>query len=108
MYINIKFLLIVTKLQNHIKFKDSFYKDILDIYGISQDPNTKEYILVMRYANDGSLTNYISKKFKNLKWEDKIKILYGIILGLNFIHQEQLVHQDLHSGNIFHFDKLPQ
>jgi hypothetical protein len=45
----------------------------------------------MRYANDGSLTDYITKEFKNLKWKDKIKILYSIISGLNIIHQEKLV-----------------
>src|SRR5690348_2339103 len=91
-----------------MKFKSPNYKGIVDIYGISQDPNTKEYILVMRYANDGSLTDYITKKFKNLKWKDKIKTLYGIIFGLNNIHQEKLVHGDFHSGNILHSDELPQ
>src|SRR5437763_15744867 len=96
------------KLQCYIKFKSPYYKGILDIYGISQDPNTKEYILVMRYANNGSLTDYITKNFKNLKWKDKIKILYNIILGLNIIHQEKLVHHDLHSGNILYFDSLHQ
>src|SRR3954463_15220446 len=97
------FLLIFIKLQNHLKFKSPYYKGILDIYGISQDPNTKEYILVMRYANNGSLKDYITKKFKDLKWKDKIEILHSIILGLNTIHQEQLVHRDLHCGNILHF-----
>ena len=62
----------------------------------------------MRYANDGSLTDYITKEFKNLKWKDKIEILYSIISGLNIIHQEKLVHRDFHSGNILHSDNLPQ
>ena len=101
-------MLIFIKLQNHIKFKGPYYKGVLDIYGISQDPNTKEYILVMRYANDGSLTDYITKEFKYLKWKDKIEILYSIMAGLNIIHQEKLVHCDFHSGNILHFEWLPQ
>src|SRR5437763_11028297 len=104
----IKFLLIYIKLQYYIKFKSPYYKGILDIYGISRDPNTKEYILVMRYADNGSLRDCINKMFKNLKWKDKIRILYNIILGLNNIHQEQLIHHDLHSGNILHFQWLPQ
>ena len=62
----------------------------------------------MRYANNGSLRDYITKSFKKLKWKDKIEILYNIISGLNIIHQEQLVHHDLHSGNILHFFWLPQ
>src|SRR5439155_13467226 len=104
----IKFLLIYIKLRYYIKFKSPYYKGILDIYGISQDPDTKEYILVMRYANDGSLTNYITKRFKDLKWKDKIRILYSIISGLNIIHQEKLVHHDFHSGNILHSNMLPR
>src|SRR5207247_3920847 len=107
-YILIKFLSIYIKLQYYIKFKSPHYKGILDIYGVSQDPNTKEYILVMRYANDGSLTDYITKKFKNLEWRHKIEILYSIISGLNIIHQEKLVHRDLHSGNILHSVAIPQ
>src|SRR6185369_2133112 len=103
----IKFLLIFLKLQNHIKFKSPFYKGVLDIYGISQDPNTKEYILIMRYARDGSLRDYLTKNFKDLKWKDKIRMLYNIILGLNNIHQEQLMHHDLHSVNILHSRWLP-
>ena len=66
-WIYVDFLLIFIKLQNHIKFKSPYYKGVLDIYGISQDPNTKEHILVMRYANNGSLRDYIIKSFKILK-----------------------------------------
>src|SRR5438876_3502214 len=102
------FLLIFIKLQNHLKFKSPYYKGVLDIYGISQDPNTKEYILVMRYADDGSLTDYITKEFEKLKWKNKIRILHSIISGLNIIHQEKLVHRDFHSGNILHSNNLPR
>ena len=62
----------------------------------------------MRYANNGNLGDYLTKEFKKLKWKNKIEILYNVILGLKIIHQEQLVHHDLHSGNILHSDRLPQ
>src|SRR6266511_1245136 len=62
----------------------------------------------MRYANNGSLADYVTKNFKNLKWKYKIRILYSITSGLNIIHQEQLIHHDLHSGNILHFSNLSQ
>ena len=62
----------------------------------------------MRYADDGSLGDYITNNFKDLKWKGKIEILYRIISGLNNIHQEQLVHHDFHSGNILHFQWLPE
>ena len=62
----------------------------------------------MRYAIDGSLTNYITNDFKRLKWKDKIKMLHNIVLGLNIIHQKGLMHCDLHSGNILHLENLRQ
>ena len=79
---------------------------IIHIYGLTQDPITKEYIFVMDYMEDGSLQNYLTKDFKNLRWVDKISILYDIIEGLKNIHEKEIIHHDLHSGNILQFDKL--
>ena len=46
-----------------MKFHDR--SDIIHIYGLAQDPITKEYIFVMDYIKDGSLQNYLTKDFKN-------------------------------------------
>ena len=54
----------------------------------------------MEYMENGSLQNYLTKDFKNLKWNDKIKILYYIIKGLKDIHEKEIIHHDFHSGNI--------
>ncbi|UZO00563.1 uncharacterized protein OCT59_011686 [Rhizophagus irregularis] len=95
-------------------------------YGISQDPDTKEYIMVMQYANKGSLRNYLNEKNKkiyneykknkyyetnldlNLQiWGYKVGILRNISIGLRRIHDKGLIHRDLHSGNIECFDANP-
>ena len=76
---------------------------IIHIYGSTQDPITKEYIFVMDYIENGSLQDYLTKHFKNLKWDDKTDILYSIINGLKNIHKEEIIHRDLHSGNILQF-----
>src|SRR5688572_2817190 len=81
-----------------MKFHDK--DDIILIYGLTQDPITKEYIFVMEYMEDGSLQNYLTKDFKNLKWENKIEILEQIIKGLKDIHEKGIIHHDFHSGNI--------
>src|SRR4051812_6500356 len=80
--------------------------EFVNIFGISQDPDTKGYILVMRYAKKGSFKNYIQSNY--IKWNDKIQILYDLISGLSKFHQERLMHCDLHSGNILYFKYLPQ
>ena len=55
----------------------------------------------MYYFKNGNLHNYLAKEFKNLKWKNKIGILLDIINGLKEIHEQNIIHHNLHSGNIF-------
>ncbi|GBC28677.2 kinase-like domain-containing protein [Rhizophagus irregularis DAOM 181602=DAOM 197198] len=73
---------------------------IITCYGITQDPITKEYMLVMDYANGGNLHDYLQKNFINITWKKKINILWEIINGLQHIHDNNIIHRDFHSGNI--------
>src|SRR6185503_10567008 len=72
----------------------------LKIYGVTQDPETKEYMIVMQYANNGSLLSYLGKYINKLTWKDKLRHLKIIANYLNTIHNCGLVHCDLHGGNI--------
>uniref|UniRef100_U9UBQ0 Protein kinase domain-containing protein n=1 Tax=Rhizophagus irregularis (strain DAOM 181602 / DAOM 197198 / MUCL 43194) TaxID=747089 RepID=U9UBQ0_RHIID len=76
--------------------------NILKIYGISQNPNTEEYVIVLHYANGGDFNNWISvnENFKYFSWEKKLGTLYFIACGLKKIHEKQMVHHDFHTGNI--------
>src|SRR6266498_2934359 len=73
---------------------------ILPCYGISQDPQTNNYILVMQYASEGNLRNYLSTSFARFDWWKKVNMLRDIVIGLQSIHNVGLVHHDFHSGNI--------
>ncbi|PKC66048.1 hypothetical protein RhiirA1_460253 [Rhizophagus irregularis] len=73
---------------------------IIKVYGITQDLNTKDYMLIMEYANGGDLHKYLQKKFRNITWNTKLHILWKISEGLNAIHKKNFVHRDFHSGNI--------
>jgi serine/threonine protein kinase len=74
--------------------------DIIEIFGISQDPDTKDYVMVLQYANGGDLNNWINNSYKDFDWLSKINILIRIIMGLKTIHQKQIIHRDFHPGNI--------
>ncbi|GBC11175.1 kinase-like domain-containing protein [Rhizophagus irregularis DAOM 181602=DAOM 197198] len=76
---------------------------IVRFYGITQDPETKNYMMVLNYAEDGSLRNYLDKEYNKLNWDKKIVHLRYIIDGLKCIHEKELVHRDLHIGNILKF-----
>ena len=76
---------------------------ITRFYGISQDPETKNYIMVLEYAKNGSLRNYLDTNYDKLNWETKLYNLCNIAYGLNDIHGKELIHRDLHIGNILSF-----
>lgn len=82
-------------------------------YGISQDPKTKDYIMVMKYFQHGSLRNYLTsdelepdyvRGYRRLLVA-KLEQLESLALELSFIHGLGLVHRDLHSGNILGYEK---
>jgi len=73
-------------------------------YGISQD-KAGNYIMVMKYMQEGNLREYLKKNYRELSFYDedgggKINFLHQITQGLKDIHRKKLVHCDFHSGNI--------
>src|SRR6266498_895333 len=73
---------------------------IVKFYGITQDPETKNYMMVLKYAENGSLRNYLDKNYNKLTWKAKFYDLWHIAYGLYTIHTNELIHRDLHIGNI--------
>ncbi|GET64731.1 kinase-like domain-containing protein [Rhizophagus irregularis DAOM 181602=DAOM 197198] len=55
---------------------------VIIAFGITQDPETKNYMMVLEYAEDGSLRNYLNKSYSGLNWEYKLRYLYYIAEGL--------------------------
>src|SRR5690349_16558632 len=84
-------------LHNKGKLDNNF---IIGIYGITQDPKTKNYMMILDYAEEGSLRNYLDKNYSILNWNKKIGCLQDAVLGLKCIHEKELIHRDLHIGNI--------
>ncbi|CAG8567571.1 6882_t:CDS:2 [Paraglomus brasilianum] len=79
----------------------SFVSDfVLRCYGISQHPATGDYIMVMEYADNGDLYRYMRNHFDDISWYDKLAILRDIAMGLTVIHSADLLHRNLHTGNI--------
>ncbi|RHZ64815.1 hypothetical protein Glove_320g19 [Diversispora epigaea] len=72
----------------------------IQFYGITQDPKTHKYIMVLQYAKDGNLRDYLKINFNNINWLQKLDNLYELSLRLRNIHELNIVHQDFHPGNI--------
>jgi serine/threonine protein kinase len=57
-------------------------------------------MIVMQYANNGSLPSYLYQNINKLTWKMKLQYLRDIAGHLNDIHTMSLIHCDLHGGNI--------
>ncbi|PKK73445.1 kinase-like protein [Rhizophagus irregularis] len=83
-----------------------FHDNVIRFYGITainKDPNdetVKNYLLVMEYADGGSLRNYLKRNFANLTWNDKYNLAYQLACAVSCLHDEGIMHRDLHSGNV--------
>ena len=83
-----------------MKFNSDGPQHVNRIYGVTQDPETKEYAIVTQFQNGGNLRRLISEKHAELTWKKVIFMLYNISFGLSDIHGQNYHHKDFHSGNI--------
>src|ERR1044072_7178116 len=69
-------------------------------YGITKDPKTNNFMMVMNYATDGNLRHHLNNNFNSMNWSTKLDTLRDIARGLKGIHDNGLIHHDFHCGNI--------
>ncbi|XP_072324066.1 receptor-interacting serine/threonine-protein kinase 2 [Scyliorhinus torazame] len=78
------------------------FSHIIQIYGICNEP---EFLgIVTEYMSNGSLDQLLYQKetYPTLPWSLRLRILYEIALGVNFLHNMNppLLHHDLKAQNI--------
>jgi serine/threonine protein kinase len=99
-------ILILINIQITLHHKVNLHRTVIKLYGITQDPETKNYIMVLDYAENGSLRKYLDINYNELSWSKKINCLHSIAHGLRDIHEKELIHRDLHIGNILRLKNL--
>ncbi|KAF0508478.1 kinase-like protein [Gigaspora margarita] len=82
-------------------------QNIIKFYGVTKDRDGC-YNMVLQCANDGNLQEYLRSNFKRLQWTDKLYIAKEISLGLMFLHNNNIIHQNLHSKNILIHNGQPK
>ncbi|RHZ46357.1 hypothetical protein Glove_624g45 [Diversispora epigaea] len=90
---------VLNEMSIHLKTQNVLFSSI-QFYGIAQDPETHSYMMVLEYAADGNLREYLKINFNNIAWKQKLYNLWDLSLRLRNIHTSDIVHQDFHPGNI--------
>ena len=67
----------------HLKIYNYDGTNSVRFYGITQDPATRKYMMVLEYAKDGNLREYLKINFNNINWEQKLYNLW--ILSESFM-----------------------
>ena len=76
-----------------------------ETFGITKDP-TSNYMIVMKYYENGNLYQYLDRSNGILSWTNIIDILWGIAEGLERIHAEGKVQKNLlHGGDLLGDEK---
>ncbi|CAG8590920.1 399_t:CDS:2 [Ambispora leptoticha] len=55
--------------------------EIVKCHGISQDPRSENYLMVMDYMKDGNLRDFLKNRYSELSFEDKLEKLHSIAFG---------------------------
>ena len=51
------------------------------IYGVTRDPETKEYAIITEFQNGGNLRRLIAENHAKLTWKNVISMLHNITNG---------------------------
>ncbi|GBB88171.1 hypothetical protein RclHR1_01470019 [Rhizophagus clarus] len=70
-------------------------------YGLTQHPLNGNYMLIMKQY-DMDLKKYLHQNHNQLGWKERINIMVQLTKALSRIHKENIIHRNLHSGNILY------
>ncbi|KAG9292377.1 hypothetical protein G9A89_015247 [Geosiphon pyriformis] len=99
------FKLFLTQVDRHYRLVSNRC-NLLQFFGITQNPKTLEYLLVTEYGERGNLGNYLREKRENLEWVEKMRIVMDIATDLDTIHRSPeseeypALHGNIHPGNV--------
>ncbi|GBC22527.2 kinase-like domain-containing protein [Rhizophagus irregularis DAOM 181602=DAOM 197198] len=95
----------VKEIVNEVKhqYEMDFHENIILFYGITienQDDDSKNCLLVMEYADNGTLRNYLKENFDSLDWNNKLSLALQLARAVSYLHDKGIVHHNLHSNNV--------
>jgi|SRR5947209_6265134 len=59
------------------------------------DSGNEKYLLVLEYADSGTLRNYLQQNSESIYWDLKLKFAYEIASAILCLHENNIIHRDL-------------
>ncbi|CAB5366718.1 unnamed protein product [Rhizophagus irregularis] len=83
----------------------NLHENILRFYGYTKiDTDAvyqmNKYCLVLEYADSGTLNTYLNEHFNELDWNDKFRLALQLGNAVSHLHDNNIIHCDLHANNI--------
>ncbi|RIB27226.1 hypothetical protein C2G38_2029544 [Gigaspora rosea] len=89
---------VLNEFKNHMKCRLEGAE--LEMYGLTQNTENNNYLMVYQYVNKGNLRKFLREHFSELTWQKKLEQLEYMSKDLHQIHKAGFTHCDFHSGNI--------
>ncbi|CAG8467830.1 42937_t:CDS:2 [Gigaspora margarita] len=84
---------------SHIMFSSQGSRGV-QCHGLTKFPETNDFMLVIDYMENGDLGTFLMRENNLLMWNDIFLLLKDIFYQLSQIHDNGMIHKDLHPGNL--------
>ncbi|CAG8515332.1 12989_t:CDS:2, partial [Dentiscutata heterogama] len=104
---------ILKSMKNPENQSENFYQEILvhitvslecpyivSCYGLTKEPESGNYMMILEYLFDGDLKDFLKNEDITLSWRTRYSILHNIASALSKMHLYNILHGDIHPGNI--------
>ncbi|GBC05015.1 hypothetical protein RclHR1_00060028 [Rhizophagus clarus] len=76
------------------------HPNIIKLCGVTKFTGESNFSLVLEYADSGTLGKYLRNNSTTFKWKDQLKFANEIASAILCLHDNEIIHGDLHPGNI--------
>ncbi|GBC40777.1 uncharacterized protein OCT59_029237 [Rhizophagus irregularis] len=77
------------------------HQNIIQFYGVTKSKDEINYSLVLEYADNGTLRNYLRNITITFKWMNQVRFAKEIASAISWLHDDkEIIHGDLHPNNI--------